>query len=64
MSPDDWQGRGEDNRVVNFAKTGREAIGDVVDVRITRAGAHSLFGESLRKTDRLPVLQTRSVGAA
>ena len=42
-----WQGRGEDNRVVNFAMTGRERIGDVVDVRIVRAGPHSLVGESI-----------------
>jgi tRNA-2-methylthio-N6-dimethylallyladenosine synthase len=56
---DHWQGRGEDNRVVNFAKTGREAIGDIVDVHITRAGAHSLFGERCSGDGRLPV-----VGAA
>ncbi|MFC2144416.1 tRNA (N6-isopentenyl adenosine(37)-C2)-methylthiotransferase MiaB [Acidobacteriota bacterium] len=43
--PEFWQGRGEDNRVVNFAKSGREGVGDIVDVRITRAGAHSLVGE-------------------
>jgi tRNA-2-methylthio-N6-dimethylallyladenosine synthase len=54
-----WQGRGEDNRVVNFAKSGREGIGDIVDVRITRAGAHSLFGERCSGDGRLPV-----VGAA
>ena len=39
-----WQGRGEDNRVVNFPKTGHEGLGDVVGVEITRAGAHSLAG--------------------
>ena len=50
-----WQGRGEDNRVVNFAKCGREDIGDIVDVRITRAGAHSLVGERTSGDARLPV---------
>jgi tRNA-2-methylthio-N6-dimethylallyladenosine synthase len=58
-NPDHWQGRGDDNRVVNFAKSGREEIGDIVDVRITRAGAHSLFGERCSGDGRLPV-----VGAA
>jgi tRNA-2-methylthio-N6-dimethylallyladenosine synthase len=57
--PEHWQGRGEDNRVVNFAKCGREGVGDIVDVRITRAGAHSLFGERCSGDGRLPV-----VGAA
>jgi len=38
LDPNDWQGRGEDNRVVNFPKTGHETIGDVVAVRIRRAG--------------------------
>ncbi len=58
-NPNHWQGRGEDNRVVNFAKCGREGIGDIVDVRITRAGAHSLVGERCSGDGRLPV-----VGAA
>jgi len=40
-----WQGRGEDNRVVNFPKTGAEGVGDTVDVEILRANAHSLVGE-------------------
>jgi tRNA-2-methylthio-N6-dimethylallyladenosine synthase len=57
--PEFWQGRGEDNRVVNFAKCGREGVGDIVDVRITRAGAHSLVGERCSGDGRLPV-----VGAA
>jgi tRNA-2-methylthio-N6-dimethylallyladenosine synthase len=47
-SADDWQGRGEDNRVVNFPKARAERIGDLVEVRITRAGPHSLYGTSLR----------------
>ena len=57
--PNHWQGRGEDNRVVNFPKSGREGVGDIVDVRITRAGAHSLVGERCSGDGRLPV-----VGAA
>ncbi len=54
--PDHWQGRGEDNRVVNFPKGGREAVGDIVDVRVVRAGAHSLFGERGSGDVRLPVI--------
>jgi tRNA-2-methylthio-N6-dimethylallyladenosine synthase len=53
--PNDWQGRGEDNRVVNFSKTGHETIGDVVAVRIGRAGAHSLVGDRDDGVSRLPV---------
>ena len=53
--PHDWQGRGEDNRVVNFPKTGHETIGDVVAVRIRRAGAHSLVGDRDDCVSRLPV---------
>ena len=45
-SPDDWQGRSEDNRVVNFPKPLGTAVGHIVDVRITRATAHSLYGEA------------------
>jgi tRNA-2-methylthio-N6-dimethylallyladenosine synthase len=52
----DWQGRGEDNRVVNFPKTGRELEGELVEVRIVRAGTHSLYGEVVGRGDRLPVL--------
>ena len=54
--PEHWQGRGEDNRVVNFAKSGREGVGDIVDVLITRAGPHSLFGERSSGDGRLPVI--------
>ncbi len=42
--PEDWQGRGEDNRVVNFPKTGSEDIGSIVEVEITRGSTHSLYG--------------------
>jgi len=54
---DHWQGRGEDNRVVNFPKTGREAYGDVVDVEIRRAGPHSLVGVIVAGPSRLPVVE-------
>ena len=54
--PDHWQGRGEDNRVVNFPKSGREAVGDIVDVHLLRAGPHSLFGERASRDGRLPVI--------
>ncbi|MCS7183248.1 MAG: tRNA (N6-isopentenyl adenosine(37)-C2)-methylthiotransferase MiaB [Thermoanaerobaculum sp.] len=40
-----WQGRGEDNRVVNFPFWEGIAPGQLVDVRITGATAHSLLGE-------------------
>jgi tRNA-2-methylthio-N6-dimethylallyladenosine synthase len=56
----DWQGRGEDNRVVNFPKTGHEGVGDTVGVRILRASAHSLGGEVEDRQRRLPVVALRS----
>ncbi|MCX7896144.1 MAG: MiaB/RimO family radical SAM methylthiotransferase, partial [Thermoanaerobaculum sp.] len=40
-----WQGRGEDNRVVNFPFWEGIAPGQLVDVRITGATAHALLGE-------------------
>ncbi len=56
-SPRHWQGRTPDNRVVNFPKTGREGVGDLVRVRIARATAHSLAGEVVPASlpGRLPV---------
>ncbi len=56
----DWQGRGEDNRVVNFPSTGRERIGDIVSVEITRAGPHSLSGKIVGSdgTSPLPVFSS------
>ncbi len=55
--PEVWQGRGEDNRVVNFPRTGGESIGDVVEARIVRAAAHSLIGEvEVAAPPRLTVL--------
>jgi tRNA-2-methylthio-N6-dimethylallyladenosine synthase len=50
-----WQGRGEDNRVVNFPKAGLASVGDIVDVRIVRAGSHSLSGEAASSSLSLPV---------
>lgn len=57
-SPSDWQGRGEDNRVVNFPKTPSTAVGDIVDVIITAAGQHSLTGavDAPTPAPSLPVL--------
>ncbi len=43
----EWQGRGADNRVVNFAKVGDDRPGDIVPVRITAAAAHSLHGDRI-----------------
>jgi tRNA-2-methylthio-N6-dimethylallyladenosine synthase len=40
-----WQGRGEDNRVVNFAGWPGLQPGQSVTVTITGATAHSLLGE-------------------
>ena len=62
--PADWQGRGEDNRVVNFPKTGGEAIGDIVAVRIRRAGSHSLVGNRADAVGRLPVIHENVLGQA
>ncbi len=62
-SDGDWQGRSDDNRVVNFAKTGSEQVGDIVLVRILRATAHSLVGERVGSPSRLPVLETAPPGA-
>jgi len=46
-SSEDWQGRGDDNRVVNFPKAHGGRVGEIVDVRIVRAGPHSLYGEAV-----------------
>jgi tRNA-2-methylthio-N6-dimethylallyladenosine synthase len=51
----DWQGRGEDNRVVNFPKSNGQRVGDIVEVTITSAGPHSLYGVSV-SASALPVL--------
>jgi tRNA-2-methylthio-N6-dimethylallyladenosine synthase len=54
-SGNDWQGRGEDNRVVNFPRTPSSRIGDIVHVRILRAGRHSLSGEIVTNDRTLPI---------
>jgi len=58
-SANDWQGRSEGNRVVNFPKNGLgAAVGDILTVRITRASAHSLYGEAIHNNCRLPVVSS------
>jgi len=58
-SPDDWQGRSEDNRVVNFPKPPGSAVGQTIGVRITRATAHSLYGEATTpRSIPLPLVTT------
>lgn len=58
-SASDWQGRSEDNRVVNFPKTGDFGVGEIVNVRIVRAGAHSLYGRCAEAVPaRLPLAET------
>jgi len=52
----DWKGRGEDNRIINFPSTGREQPGDIVEVEILRATAHSLVGHRPGSLDHLPLL--------
>jgi len=59
-SASDWQGRGEDNRVVNFPATGHEMVGDIVDVEILRAFPHSLAGRRVGSPVSLPVRQVGS----
>jgi len=51
----DWQGRAEDNRVVNFPKVGQCTVGDIVNVTISRATAHSLCGEMSDNPQVLPL---------
>ena len=41
----EFSGRSADNRVVNFPGGG-DRVGELVNVRITRFGANSLFGET------------------
>jgi tRNA-2-methylthio-N6-dimethylallyladenosine synthase len=52
----EFSGRSADNRIVNFAG-GRDRVGEIVPVRITRFGANSLFGEI-----RAPVASFRKNG--
>lgn len=53
---DEWQGRGDDNRVINFPMTGSERIGDIVRVVVTDAGPHSLRGRRADPIAGLPVV--------
>ncbi len=57
-SEDHWQGRTADNRVVNFPKVGHEQPGNLVNVRISRASAHSLGGD---QSDEIPSTVTLPV---
>jgi len=40
-----WTGRPSSNRIVNFASPRENLLGEYVQVRVTRAGPHSLMGE-------------------
>jgi tRNA-2-methylthio-N6-dimethylallyladenosine synthase len=57
-SSSEWQGRGEDNRVVNVPRQARVGIGDIVEVEIVGATAHSLRGRVLGVGHRLPLVET------
>jgi tRNA-2-methylthio-N6-dimethylallyladenosine synthase len=63
-SDHDWQGRAEDNRVVNFPKVGAQRVGDIVNVRIERASAHSLYGRMLAAPRTLPVINDKLPAAS
>ena len=43
--PGDMQGRTENNRVVNFRCDDSRLAGQFVDVKITRAGSFTLYGD-------------------
>jgi len=45
-NPAEFSGRSADNRIVNFPG-GRDRVGQLVSVAITRFGANSLFGETV-----------------
>ena len=47
-----WQGRGDDNRVVNFSASGDVREGTLLDVVITGATPHALLGEIPRQQPR------------
>lgn len=49
-----WQGRGADNRVVNFQKWNSIRPGELARLRITGATAHALVGERVDITDGTP----------
>jgi len=50
--PAQWQGRGADNRVVNFPAWDGIEAGDLATVAITGATAHALLGERVVRADR------------
>jgi tRNA-2-methylthio-N6-dimethylallyladenosine synthase len=54
----EFSGRSADNRVVNFSG-GRESVGKLVSITITRFGANSLFGESMPGVASLNVVVRR-----
>lgn len=54
----DFSGRSADNRVVNFPG-GRDRVGELVSVVITRFGANSLFGETVPRVASLEVATGR-----
>jgi tRNA-2-methylthio-N6-dimethylallyladenosine synthase len=51
-------GRSADNRIVNFPG-GRDKVGELVSVVITRFGANSLFGETVPAVASLNVVGRR-----
>jgi len=54
----EFSGRSADNRVVNFPG-GRDRVGELVPVVITRFGANSLFGETVPRVASLDVVAGR-----
>jgi tRNA-2-methylthio-N6-dimethylallyladenosine synthase len=57
-NPAEFSGRSADNRVVNFPG-GRDRVGELVSVAITRFGANSLFGETVPGVASLEVVAGR-----
>lgn len=53
--PDNWYGKSEDFKTTVFGVPPGIQPGDFVDVRVTRASAHSLFGDVVRHDARQPV---------
>jgi tRNA-2-methylthio-N6-dimethylallyladenosine synthase len=54
----EFSGRSADNRIVNFPG-GRDRVGELVPVAITRFGANSLFGETVPRVASLEVVAGR-----
>jgi tRNA-2-methylthio-N6-dimethylallyladenosine synthase len=55
----EFSGRSADNRVVNFPG-GRDRVGELVSIVITRYGANSLFGETVPRVASLEVVAGRN----